>query len=211
MRTWSWLGLILLVGVAIGTPRSYAESADDPSAVVASLVNAMAQAVGDVELSAQDREQRFGRLLRDRFDLPAIAHYVLGRFAAGASLQDQTIFASLFQRWMVEKYAGSVKGFDGASVKVIGTRPDGADGVVVSSEIPRSGDESIKIEWRLRRSDGQYRVVDLDLGGISLMLVEREQIAAVIQQNGGTVAGLNHALETRLGDDKSGIALSDAH
>ena len=96
-------------------------------------------------------------------------------------------------------------------MKVTGTRPDGADGVVVSSEIPRSGYESIKIEWRLRRSDGQYRVVDLDLGGISLMLVEREQIAAVIQQNGGTVAGLNHALETRLGDDKSGIALSDAH
>jgi phospholipid transport system substrate-binding protein len=211
MRAWSWLGLILLVGAAIGVPRAHAQSADDPAAVVVGLVDAMAQVAGDAELSAQDRKQRLGRLLRDRFDLAAIARYALGGYSAGASQQEQNVFAGLFQRWIIEIYAGSMKGFDAAAVKVTGARPDGADDVVVTSELPQSGDGTIKIEWRLHRNDRQYRIIDLSLGGASLMRVEREQIAAVIQQNGGTVAGLNRALEDRLGDDKSGIALSDAH
>jgi phospholipid transport system substrate-binding protein len=211
MRKFAWLVLVLIAGVASGTASAQGETQEAASAVVADLIASVQHAVGDAALSVHEREQAFDRVLHDHFDVPAISRYVLGPYSAGASPQDMDRFAGLFQRWMIDSFAGSTGGFGDAKIRMAGTRPDGPAGVVVTSEIVQPEGPPIGMEWRLRQDKGQYRIVDLYLQGISLSLVEREQMAAVIRQNGGTVAGLNQALERRFGGDTGALAVSAAH
>ncbi len=207
----AWLGLAVIAGASIGTSRGQSETPAAPSAVIVGVIAALEQTLGDTTLTVRDREQRIRGLLQDHFDIPAISRYVLGRYSVGASRQEQDTFADLFQRWLVVTYTGSVKGFSEAAWTVVRTRPDGAAGVVVSSEIPREQSRPVEIDWRLHQDGGQYKIVDVSLEGISLVLVEREEAAAIIQRNGGTVTGLNEALERRFGSDNDGLALSSGH
>jgi phospholipid transport system substrate-binding protein len=208
MHKFAWLALLLIAGVASGTASAQGETPEAASAVVADMIATVQHALSDAKLSVQEREQEFGRVLHDQFDVPAISRYVLGPYSASASPQEMDVFAGLMQRWMINAFAGSMGGFGDAKIKMVETRPYGPASVVVTSEIVQPNDPPIRIDWRLHQDEGHYRIVDLYLQGISLSLVQREQMAAVISQNGGTVAGLNLALERRLAGNNGEGALA---
>lgn len=52
----------------------------------------------------------------------------------------------------------------------------------------------MKLVWRMRQHNGQFRVIDVVAGGISLALTKRQEFAAIIKANGGKVAPLIHRL-----------------
>jgi phospholipid transport system substrate-binding protein len=52
------------------------------------------------------------------------------------------------------------------------------------------------VDWRVRKADGRFKIVDVHVEGVSMALTEREEFGSVIQRKGG-VAGLNKALEEK--------------
>ena len=113
MRNFAWLVLVLIAGVASGTATAQSETPEPASAVVADMIATIQHAMSDAGLSVQEREQEFGRVLHDRFDVPAISRSVLGPYSAGASPKDMDTFVGLFQRWIVDAFAGRVAYFLG--------------------------------------------------------------------------------------------------
>jgi len=72
---------------------------------------------------------------------------------------------------------------------VNGSRTDPA-GVIVTSQIIRPQEPPIEVDWQLVVSDGRYRISDTSIDGVSMALAQRSEFAAIIQRNGGQVAGL---------------------
>jgi ABC-type transporter MlaC component len=65
-----------------------------------------------------------------------------------------------------------------------------ATSTLVATEIARSGTGRIvKVEWRVASNEG-YRIVDLSIDGISMVLVQRDEFAAALQRSGAGVASL---------------------
>jgi phospholipid transport system substrate-binding protein len=185
----------VLVAFGLGaTPCVAADS--DPAGVVVALVSELGRMTADPKLSASDREHAFADLLQQDCDLPMVSSYVLGSYLGAASSADRTTFARLFGRWVAQRFARELGNFDAGSLKVTKIDKENAD-AIVASEIA-TDEQPVEIEWHLRQDAGQYRIVDVALEGISMALVEREEIGAAIRRNGGTVAGLNSALEARL-------------
>jgi phospholipid transport system substrate-binding protein len=186
---------VLLAGLGLAR-------ADEPQNAATFVDGLMADAlvvIKDQTLSDQDREARFEALLERGFDMPRIARYVLGRYWTTASDNERQAFAQLFQRWVVQTYASRFKGYSGEQVKVIGERPEN-DGTVVTTEITSpSGAPPVKLDWRVGHQSGAYRILDVDVEGVSMALTEREEIDSVIQRSGGTVASLNRVFAERLG------------
>jgi phospholipid transport system substrate-binding protein len=63
-------------------------------------------------------------------------------------------------------------------------------GVTVTSQIIRLQGAPIAVDWRLLVSDGRYKISDISIDGVSMTLTQRSEFAAIIQRNGGRVAGL---------------------
>ncbi len=191
--------LPVLAGFVLFAPAcGHAAPPSDPAATVTAFVAALGRMTRDTSLSASDREREFARILSEDCDLSRIARYALGSYAASASDAEWKQFDGLFQRWVTHIFAGRLGGFDAASFSVKGVA-SADSGAIVSGEIA-DGNHPIRIEWRVSADNGS-RIVNVAMEGISIAAVEREEMGAVLRHNGGTVAGLNHALEVRLASD----------
>lgn len=173
--------------------------ADDPAHVVNHLVTEALGALGDKEHAGRELEHKFRALLDADFDLPRITRFVLGNYWSNGSDEDRRIFSELFEQWVIQIYAGGLTDFDRETVQIVGSRTTGETGAVVSSRIVHgNGDPPDKVDWILRRGDTGFKIIDVTIEGVSLVLTAREQIAAAIDHNGGTVRGANAALRLKL-------------
>jgi phospholipid transport system substrate-binding protein len=136
------------------------------------------------------REARFRELFRTDFDCPGIARFVLGRYWRTASQEEQQEFVKLFEDYVVFVYTARLSNFGGEALKVRGSHSDG-DGVIVSTDVITPGGASpMKIDWRLVAEKGTYKISDVIVEGISMMVTQRSEFASVVQRNGGQVRGL---------------------
>lgn len=136
------------------------------------------------------REARFRELFHDDFDCPGIARFVLGRYWQAASEQEQKEFVKLFEDYAVYVYTARLGNFGGETFKVRGSRSDG-DGVIVSTDVNSPGAATpIRIDWRLVSDNGAYKINDLIVEGVSMMVTQRSEFASVVQRSGGHVGGL---------------------
>jgi phospholipid transport system substrate-binding protein len=191
--------LVAVIGLAPGMAR--AADAADPASFIDGLVAGALQTLRNPALPEAEREARLGAMLTRNFDLPRIARYVLGRYWTTASDDERRSFARLFEQRVVRSYAARLGQYTSETVKVTGMRPESDTAAVVTSQIVHPSGPPTRVEWRVRREDDGYRVIDIDVEGVSLALTEREQISATIQRNGGTVASLNRTLEAKLRGD----------
>jgi phospholipid transport system substrate-binding protein len=52
----------------------------------------------------------------------------------------------------------------------------------------------------VHKADGGLRIADVSVESISLALTQRDEFAAVIQRNGGTLAGLMRVMRQRIAE-----------
>jgi phospholipid transport system substrate-binding protein len=151
---------------------------------IANLANEALQVLAKPGMTETQREHAFDQLLSQNFDVPRIARFVLGRY---------------WRDFIVASYATRFSQYSGETVKVTGVRAETNDISVVTSKIVHpNGEPPIDISWRVRKGPGGYKIIDVGVEGISMMLTQREEFASVIERNGGTVAGLTSAIERKL-------------
>jgi phospholipid transport system substrate-binding protein len=182
-----------------------ADTAPDARQFITKLVNRALQTLADTTTDEARREQDFSHLLRDNFDIPRIARFVLGRYWSSASDQERQRFVEIYREFIIKSYAAQFAQYRGEVVRVTNARPEGTDITVVNSEIIHpSGDQPIRVAWRVHRNGNDYKIVDVDVEGVSMMLAQREEFTSVIQRNGGTLSGLIQAIEQKLQTGESG-------
>jgi phospholipid transport system substrate-binding protein len=180
-------GLMFLPGAL--APAIPAAAAADPAAMISNLGSRALEVLGKGASQSQ-RVERFRELLRQDFDVPGIARFVLGRYWNTASEEQRTEYVKVFEDYVAMAYATRLGEYTGETFKVTGSRPD-ADGAIVSSQIVRpSGAAPVKVDWRLTGRDGKYKISDVSVDGISMAVTQRSEFASVIQHNGGQVQGL---------------------
>ncbi|MGH6990325.1 MAG: MlaC/ttg2D family ABC transporter substrate-binding protein [Stellaceae bacterium] len=191
------LSLTLLVPAV--APRAAVAPPSGPGHFINHLVNAALQVLAQHGLTAAQREQRFDQLLTQNFDVPRIARFVLGRYWRTASPAERQKFIDVYRSFIVVSYATRFSQYSGETVKVTHVRRETADISVVSSEIVHpNGEPPVKVSWRVRKGRNGYKIIDVGVEGVSMMLTQREEFASVIERNGGTVAGLTSAIEQKL-------------
>lgn len=194
----------LILAIALALTGAHAAPAG-PTALIEDLVKQALQAVTDKQATEQIREEKFRTLLEADFDIPRIARFVLGRYWNAASEPERQEFDKLFEQWVVRTYGMRFKEYSGEQVKVTGARPESGDSTIVSSQIIRpNGAPPAKVDWRVRKDeDGSYKIVDVNVEGVSMALTQRDEIASVVDRNGGSVSGLNKVLEEKLASDEA--------
>lgn len=201
LRPFSSLTLVLWL---LAAAPAFAAAPADGGAFVTAMVDQVVALLNDQALAAAAREQRFNQLLEADFDVPRIARYVSGRYWTGASEEERQTFSAILGRWMVRLYTQRFNEYKGPTptdraVKVTGERAQSEVASVVASQVdPPNGNPPIKINWHVRRDTGVYKIVDVEIEGVSMMQTQRDEFASVIQRNGNSLKGLTKVLQDRL-------------
>ena len=149
------------------------------------------------KLPQSERLTRFRELFHADFDGPGIARFVLGRYWRSASEQEQQEFLRLFEDYVVFVYGTRLSNFNGETFRVRSSRTDESGTVVSSDIVGPSGEAPIKVDWRLITDKGAFKINDVVIEGISMLVTQRSEFASVIQRHGGQVGGLLTMMKER--------------
>ena len=163
------------------------EAGPDPSAFINNLAYQLQVVAGNT--SAEERQAGFRELLHEDFDVPSLGRFVLGRLSRIMTAQEQQEFLGLFENYVVATYSDRLSEYfgNGAAPRVIGSRLD-LDGAIVSSEFYGGSGPSmagaIRVDWRLTRHDGTYKISDVIIDGLSMAVNGRAELEGVAERNG---------------------------
>jgi len=181
-----------VVAAPAETPQSFVDD------VASQVLKTMSQSP-----SEQARETSFTKLLEEDFDMPRISRFVLGRYWTSASEQERSDFRAIFEVYMARAYSRRFGEYAGETVKVTGLRSEGNDATIVSSEIIHQQGNPVKLDWRIYKSGNDYRIVDVSVEGVSMVLTHKQEFASIIERDGGGVTGLIQAIRMKLNSGSS--------
>jgi len=109
---------------------------------------------------------------------------VLGRHARGADEADIALFADALIDGLLQRYGTLLLDFNtrlNTRIKSESELPRGI-GVRVASEIIRPGEAPIALDYLLRQNDGQWKVFDVIIEGVSMVQTFRQQFDSELQR-----------------------------
>jgi phospholipid transport system substrate-binding protein len=187
------------VAALLSLPRlAQAAAPADAQKFIDDLGETTVRSLTGSNLSEAERDSRFRSLLESQFDLPGISKFVLARHWRGASDAERADFQQLFETLLVQAYAQKFAEYAGERFKVSSSLANDDGSITVNSLINRPNGDVIRLDWRVADAGG-LKISDLVVDGISLRTTYRSDVASVIQNNGGNVAGLIGALRQKTG------------
>lgn len=150
------------------------------------------------EISQKEARVRFRKILNDRFDIPTIARFTMGRYWRVATEAEKKEFTNLLQTTILEKYADRMLEYSGDGFKIDNaTAMNNKDFSVTMNVLPK-GKAPIAFGLRLRKNGtDDFKIIDIAVEGVSMSVTHRSDFASVIERNGGKVKALIDALKNK--------------
>jgi phospholipid transport system substrate-binding protein len=189
--------LLVLAMIAAMARSPLADEGQEAADFVRGFSNQALTMLSDETLDSEARTREFRRLLTAGFHLEVIGRFVLGRHWRRASESERAEFGQLFEDYIVASYSRQLSEYGGEQLVVEGGRPKGKSGAIVSSRIIRRQGEPFRVEWRLRRGGEGWRIIDVVIEGVSMVVTHRSEFSSVIASRGGTVGGLLEVLRSK--------------
>jgi phospholipid transport system substrate-binding protein len=140
-------------------------------------------------------------VIRQTFDVSAMARLSVGRYWAGLSENQRQQVTESFARYISAIYADRFDSFSGQKLEVTGEEP-APSGVMVRSRIVKANGEPVKIDYLMRRTGDRWLISDIYLdGAISEVATRRSEFAAILKNEGidGLIAALNRKADMLTG------------
>jgi len=182
--------------LALGGARAADADASDAKAFLRAFSDRAIAMLADDGLTDRERAREFRDLLQDGFDMPLISRAVLGRYWHTASAEQREEFVQRFEDFVVSFYGHRLGAYSGETLK-LGAAHVRAKDALVRSRVVRPKGPPLAVDWRLRRSGDDWRIVDVVVEGVSMTITHRSEFAAVIENHGGGVESLLQALRNK--------------
>ena len=154
------------------------------------------------DISKTERADRFRRLMNENFAIKGIAKFVIGRHWRKSTESEKKEYLQLFEDLLVATYADRFAKYSGEKLVVRKSELRGKGNALVHTIMIRvDGAKPLKVTWRVRGKNGIYKIVDIMVEGISMVVTQKSEFASFIQKNGGSLGPLLIELRKRIQDD----------
>ncbi len=193
------LGMALAGLFHIGAAAARGPDTTDPALFITALAQDAIRVLDHRQGSFEARETRFQSLLTKNFAVGHISRFVVGKHWSRLSPDQRQQYGKLFEEWLVKYYLIRLNGYSDQSVRVLGDRAVGRSDVLVRTHIvgPKTP-KPLKVDWRVRQFTSGPRIVDVIVEGVSMIIIQRADFAAIIEKRG--IDGFLLHLQTRLSD-----------
>lgn len=126
----------------------------------------------------------------DNYILPYLDDVTLAKLALGknwrkASNEQKIEFVDEFRELLIRTYGKSLQEFKDQKIEFSPLRDySGEERVVVKSEVLQSGGPTIPVDYRMRLKDGEWKVYDIIIDGVSLVTNYRGTFSQEMRKGG---------------------------
>jgi phospholipid transport system substrate-binding protein len=152
--------------------------------VMASIKSDKQLAAGDKRKALQLAEQK----VLPYIDFEEATRLAVGRAWSQATPEQKKRLVSEFRNMLVRTYSNAIEGYQGQTLKVLpsrgGGKQDAKDETTVRTQFVRAGGQPLPIEFQMRKTDKGWKVYDIAVEGVSLVLTYRSEFDTVVKQEG---------------------------
>jgi phospholipid transport system substrate-binding protein len=189
-------GFLALLGIFIAVNVAAQEAGPDQlvqkvtEEVLASIKNDKQLAAGDKSKALKLAEEK----VLPHIDFDRAVRLAVGRAWQQATPEQQKQLSTEFRRMLVRIYSNAIEPYQGQTLKVLPSRGGKQDpeDTTVRAQFIRAGGQPLPLEFHARKTDSGWKIFDIVVEGVSLVLTYRSEFDAVVKQQG--VDGLIKAL-----------------
>jgi phospholipid transport system substrate-binding protein len=153
----------------------------------------------DKQLAAGDRQKAL-KLAEEKvlphIDFEEAARLAVGRAWAQATPEQRKKLVEEFRRMLVRTYSNAISAYEGQTMKVLPVRMKPGDTeITVHNRYIRAGGTPLPVDYQMHKTDQGWKIYDITVEGVSLVLTYRSEFDAVVKQSG--IDGLIKRLEEK--------------
>jgi phospholipid transport system substrate-binding protein len=142
----------------------------------------------DKQLAAGDKQKAL-KLAEEKvlpyIDFEDATRLAVGRAWSQATPEQKKRLVSEFRNMLVRTYSNAIQAYQGQTLKVLPSRgePKG-DEATVRTQFVRAGGQPLPIDFQMRKTEKGWKVFDIAVEGVSLVLTYRSEFDVVVKQEG---------------------------
>jgi phospholipid transport system substrate-binding protein len=144
--------------------------------------------------SLDEKEAYFRQLLRQDFDMDGISRFVLGPYWRTAGPEQQQEFRILLEKHIMLSHGRRLAQAGSGDFRVTGSRTDPNCIVLVTGELIAAQGARNEVDFQLGIVGGLYRIQDVTIDHVSMVLSYRSEIQSVLASHGGQLGALLTAM-----------------
>jgi|GEM_PF-35318 len=204
----AWMAGLTLIAMCLASVAVTAQAAQSPTQVVQQSVDSlMSKLEGKKDYYAQ-HEDELSKLvdtnMADVADFRYIGASVMGRYFRAASPEQRSKFVKVFRKTLIDTYARGLVTFDYKTLRVKDEQEAGRydDQASVAMEIVSSSGETYPVNFTMRQSDDQWKVINVIVNGINLGLTFRNQFDQSMRDNNRDIDAVIDNWAPKVGADE---------
>ena len=147
--------------------------------------------LGNEQISVNEKNDQFTNLVMSAIDLNLISQFVLSKSWKTATDDQKERYISAFKTYFINSYANKLDQYSNEKIIVNGSENAGKY-VIVDTNIIKEGTDTLKVnlKWRLLNKNGDIKIIDLNIEGISLVIAQREEFQSFLANNDSNLDSL---------------------
>ena len=160
-----------------------------PDQLVQKITDEVLAAIkSDKQLAAGDKQKAI-KLAEEKvlpyIDFEQATRLAVGRAWSQASAEQKKRLVGEFRNMLVRTYSNAISAYQGQTLKVLPARgKQDPEDTVVRTQFVRAGGQPLPIEFHMRQADKTWKVYDIVVEGVSLVMTYRSEFDAVVKQEG---------------------------
>jgi len=182
---------LFIVSTLFALIAPFSLSAQQPSPAANTVLEASARIIDTLQTRREEFQTDTNALrqfideeLNKIFDREYAARLVLGTHGRGADAADISLFAAAMTDNLLARYGSLLLEIQGNPQFRYRSESElpGNRGVKVSTELVRSGSEPTPVDYLLRQVEGQWKIFDVSIEGVSYVQTFRSQFDTSLRQ-----------------------------
>jgi len=177
------IAMVTMFFITVSIAQAQVQPQIEPDMFIKSLIVG-ADAISKVDPEIQEQIKLI--LVKQYFDLERIGKFILGRYWRGISIAEQNEFLDVFILTAVRTFSPIIDDvpFDSFEIMRVDKSDDPEAYVVVFSTVETEQGNIVKMRWRLVNHYGTYKIFDVAVEGISLVVTLRADYSSYIRRTG---------------------------
>lgn len=169
----------------IAFSAAHAEPMSPAGAFVESAAQDVISIINAPQVRENEQVDRYDTVFERTVDGDLIARIAVGRHWRQASDEQRREYLKLFRAHVTAIYAARFGSHPDAKVEIVNEIPASPTDTLVSAQITSpKDDEKLDTVFRVSNEEGHYRIVDVTVNGMSLVLTKRAEIDSIVVKKG---------------------------
>ena len=189
----------VLTALLLTVNAAYAEiNAQKAEDFVKNITKQGIEEIINSDVTQAEKDQRFAKLFNEYLDLDFIGRFVLGRYWKTATPKQRSEFITVYRELNIKTWSKRFDEFKGKIFIFNGTTPSSSQyQIFVNSTVPMDQGAPAKVVWRVKETNGQFKVVDIIIENVSLAITARNEYTTYIRKSPDGINGLINDLKKK--------------